>query len=735
MSFVAELRRRKVFRVAAAYLVVGWLITEVMTTILPELGAPEWATRAVILIFAFGFIPAVVLSWFYEITAEGIKRDADVDRENPENRRTARKLDQATIATAVALIIIVGLFSARYTADDSPAIDLAVADTSVAVLPFVNMSGDKDNEYFSDGLTETLLHMLAQIPDLKVAARTSSFAFREQNRSIREIARALEVAHVLEGSVQRAGDRVRITAQLIRASDGFHIWSEVYDRTLDDIFAIQDEIATKVGNSLTASLLGEERASYVASVATADPDAYDLYLQARKAHATYSYGGLREAEDLLKGALLIDPDFTDAKTELATSYVHQLETGLMDQETAIAEIIAISDQALADDPDDPVARATSIYAKALTLATQGDQNAMPDLANELEAIVARAPGEMEPRVLLVRAYTSLKRDTDSIPVLEGGLSLDPYNPALHYELGTAYLRLKRWEDARAALERSLELEPAQPNAYTNLGIVALHSGDGVGFASHFVKAVAIDPKDHELPGMLAMFLYQLGLVEIGDAFRARVTALAPTSVIAYQLDLARARAMDDTEASVAAARRAVTADIEDRRFAFGGAVQYLIRTAVREGRAEEEFAWLEAQHPGMFDVDKPQVPMKLRNVQGVAFDGWIETLPRTELLRRLDVMLAYAADFGVDPMENPNSHISILVMRGQIDEAIEVALEELFAESVAMNLYWRDTLLQPHYAELVADERVQDALSRWEEEEAVLSGSVESYFADMHAAR
>lgn len=735
MSFVAELRRRNVFRVAAAYLVVGWLITEVMTTILPELGAPVWATRAVILIFAFGFIPAVVLSWFYEITAEGIKRDADVDRENPENHRTARKLDQATIATAIALIIIVGLFSARYTADDPPAIDLAVADTSVAVLPFVNMSDDKDNEYFSDGLTETLLHMLAQIPDLKVAARTSSFAFRGQNRSIQEIARALEVANVLEGSVQRAGDRVRITAQLIRASDGFHIWSEVYDRTLDDIFAIQDEIATKVGNSLTASLLGEERASYVASVATADPDAYDLYLQARKARATYSYGGLREAEDLLKGALLIDPDFTDAKTELATSYVHQLETGLMDQETAIAEIIAISDQALADDPDDPVARATSIYAKALTLATQGDQNAMPDLVNELEAIVARAPAEMEPRVLLVRAYTSLKRDTDSIPVLEGGLSLDPYNPALHYELGTAYLRLKRWEDARAALERSLELEPAQPNAYTNLGIVALQSGDGVGFASHFVKAVAIDPKDHELPGVLAMFLYQLGLVEIGDAFRARVTALAPTSIIAYQLDLARARAMDDTEASVAAARRAVTADIEDRRFAFGGAVQYLIRTAVREGRAEEEFAWLEAQHPGMFDVDATQVPMKLRNVQGVAFDGWIETLPRTELLRRLDVMLAYAEDFGVDPTENPNSHISILVMRGQIDEAIEVALEELFAESVAMNLYWRDTLLQPHYAELVADERVQDALSRWEEEEAVLSGSVQSYFADMHAAR
>ena len=225
MSFVTELRRRNVFRVAAAYLVVGWLVTEVLTNVLPELGAPEWASRAVILIFAFGFIPAVILSWFYEITADGIQRDEDVDRDHPDNRRVVRRVEKVTIATAVALIIIVGLFSARYTGDDSTEFNVAPLANSVAVLPFVNMSGDEDNEYFSDGLTETLLHMLAQIPDLKVAARTSSFAFKDRNESVQEIARALEVGHVLEGSVQRAGDRVRITAQLIRASDGFHVWA------------------------------------------------------------------------------------------------------------------------------------------------------------------------------------------------------------------------------------------------------------------------------------------------------------------------------------------------------------------------------------------------------------------------------------------------------------------------------------------------------------------------------
>jgi TolB-like protein len=373
MSLVVELRRRNVFRVAAAYLVVGWLLTEVLTTILPTLGAAEWASRAVILTFAFGFIPAVVLSWFYEITPEGIKRDHEVDHDHHEIQRV-NKLDKATIGTAIALIVVIGLFSARYTADESTDVNVAISDTSVAVLPFVNMSDDKDNEYFSDGLTETLLHMLTQIPDLKVAARTSSFAFKGQSLSIQDIARALEVAHVLEGSVQRAGDRVRVTAQLIRASDGFHVWSQVYDRTLDDIFEIQDEIAGEVGHALSKSLLGTENESLFAGIATTDADAYDLYLQARKERATYSYGGLQAAEDLLKGALLIDPDFTDAKTELAASYIHQWETGLMDEPTALGEIIAITDQVLADDPDEPVAKAASLFAKALSLAREHRRN-------------------------------------------------------------------------------------------------------------------------------------------------------------------------------------------------------------------------------------------------------------------------------------------------------------------------------------------------------------------------
>ena len=734
MSLIAELRRRNVFRVAAAYLVVGWLLTEVLTTILPTLGAPEWAARAVILIFAFGFIPAVVLSWFFEITPDGIKRDHEVDHGDADTRHRVRKIDQVTIAAAIMLIIIVGLFSARYTSDDPSPIDLGISATSIAVLPFENMSGDKDNEYFSDGLTETILHMLAQVPDLKVAARTSSFAFKGQSKTIQEIATALEVGHVLEGSVQHAGDQIRVTAQLIRASDGIHVWSKNFDREFTDVFAIQDEIATQVGTALSASLLGTETETQLAGIATEDLDAYELYLRARKERATFSYGGLLAAEKLLKGALLIDPDFIEAKTELANSYVHQAETGLMDHESANAEIIAITDQVLAVQPDDPVANALSIYAKAMSLVAMGDASAMTDLATELEAIVRDNPTSYEPRTLLVRAYTALQQNEKCLPVLEAALSLDKYNPALHYELGTAYIRLERWGEAKAALEKSLELEPMQPNAYTYLGTIAMQSGDYGTMVKHQLNAISVDPEDHELPGMISLFLYEFGLVDIADDFRNQVLTLAPTSTVAYQIELARAKAIGDTEGSVEAARRAVEDDIDDRRYSFGGAIQHLVRTAVKTDRVEEELAWLDQQQPGIFDVDATDTRPKYRGLQGLAFDGWVQVLPQDEVVRRLDVLIARARSMDVDAKDKPTNHVGILVLQGEIEEAIEVALTEFFTQPVALNPYWRDMLLQPHYAEVVADPRVQEAMHRWEIEEAELRASVESYFSDLHAA-
>ncbi len=734
MSLVAELKRRSVFRVAAAYLLVGWLLTEILTTILPTLGAPAWAVRAVILIFAFGFIPAVIFSWFYELTPDGIKRDHEVDHDEAQTGAAGKRLNYITVAGVIALIVFVGLFSARQTGDDTAPSQVAASDASVAVLPFVNMSNDKDNEYFSDGLTETLLHMLAQIPDLKVAARTSSFAFRGQNKSIKEIAAALDVAHVLEGSVQRVGDRVRITAQLIRASDGFHVWSSNFDRTLDDIFGIQDEIAEKVGYALSESLLGAKGGGQLAGVATTDPDAYDLYLQARKERATNSFGGLRAAEDLLKGALLIDPDFLDAKTELATSYIHQLETGLMDASDAYAQIIAITDQVLEVRPDDAVARAAQIFSNTAMRVSEGDTDGLLDTVGQLEEIVAAAPDEVQPRILLVRSYTGLQRFDEAVPVLEDALQRDPFNPQLHYELGTAYMRLERWDEARASLEKALEIEPAQPNAYTNLAALSLRSGDGVGYVEQFIKALEVDPKDHELPGILAVFLYQLELIEEGDDLRDRVLTLAPTSEVAYRIELLRAMGVGDEEAGIASARRAIEDDIEERRFAYGGAVQYLLRAAVRRGTVDKEVAYLDEHAPGIFEIDAAAVPQKYRLAQRVAVDAWFASLPREEVLRRIDVMLEIFESMGIDPTADPDIQMNVLAMRGEIEAAIEVALERVFVRSVATNLGWRETYAQLQYAEMVEDPRIQAAMQRWEDEEVALRGQVQAYLADLQAA-
>jgi TolB-like protein/tetratricopeptide (TPR) repeat protein len=734
MSLVDELRRRNVFRVAAAYLVVGWLLTEVLTTLLPTLGAPDWASRAVILIFALGFIPAVIFSWFYELTPDGIKRDEEVIRdESGRLRASSRKLEYLTVTGVVILIVFVGLFSARQTGDDTAPLDLVVGEASVAVLPFANMSDDKGNEYFSDGLTETLLHMLAQVPDLKVAARTSSFAFKDQNVNVQEIAAALGVANILEGSVQRSGDRVRITAQLVRASDGFHIWSEVYDRTVNDIFDTQDEIARKVGFALTQSLLGPEDAQ-VAGVTTADPDAYDLYLQARKARLTYSYAGLKAAEDLLKGALLIDPDFLDAKIELAASYIQQYETGLIDTGEAINEVLVIIEQVLEARPDDRVAEALKVYASAMSEMIAGDFQALPLAATRLEEIVAEVPNELQPRLLLVRTYTSLQQNEKAIPVLENALATDPYNPQILYEIGTTHFYLENWDEAQEALLKSLEIEPRQPNGYNFLARIGLQRGDGVDYVSNVFKALEVDPEDHELPGALAVFLYELGLIEQGDDLRRRVITLAPTSVVAYQLDLVRAIAVGDAVAAEAAARRAIVDNIEERRNSWAGAVQYLVLQAIENGTSEAELTWLEEQVPGIFDLESESVPHRNRLAQGIAINAWYASLPRNEALERLDYLLAMMESNGFEPMKNPAMAANVHAMRGEIAAAVELVLEYIGSESVASNLNWREAAGLPQFADVMRDPRVQEEIARWEAEESGLREDVRTFLEDLQSA-
>jgi len=258
MSFLAELRRRNVIRMAGLYLVGAWLITQVSSTVLPMFDAPAWLPRSIVILLAIGFVPALVFAWIFELTPQGLKRDAEVKPEESIAPQTGRRMDRMIIAVLICALVYFA-FDKFVLAPRREVADVAVASAaasaaasatkkSIAVLPFVNMSGDARNDYFSDGITEEILNALAQIPDLKVAARTSAFAFKGKDQDLRKVGEILDVASVLEGSVQRAGDDVRITAQLIDTHTGFHLWSEKDDRKLANIFAVEDEISKSIAD-------------------------------------------------------------------------------------------------------------------------------------------------------------------------------------------------------------------------------------------------------------------------------------------------------------------------------------------------------------------------------------------------------------------------------------------------------------------------------------------------------
>ncbi len=287
MSFFRELKRRNVFRVAVAYAVVGWLLVEVASVLFPTFEAPAWVMKVFATVIILGFPLAMFFAWAYEITPEGLKKEKDIDRSQSITTRTGRKIDYMIIG--LLSVAVVFFASTHQWSGEGESTDktetgetAAVAEQSIAVLPFVNMSDDPANEYFSDGIAEELLNVLVRVEGLRVASRTSSFSFKGKGISIPNIARELNVNHVLEGSVRKAGNTVRITAQLIDVRTDSHLWSATYDRELEDIFAIQDEIAGHIVQALKIALgAGEQESMAHVQKPTENLEAYELYLRGR----------------------------------------------------------------------------------------------------------------------------------------------------------------------------------------------------------------------------------------------------------------------------------------------------------------------------------------------------------------------------------------------------------------------------------------------------------------------
>jgi TolB-like protein/Flp pilus assembly protein TadD len=527
--FFAELRRRRVPRVIAMYGAVAFGVIEAADLVFPRLALPDWSVTLVVALALLGLPVAAALAWAFELTPEGMRLTAEATPDELTDMLAAPAHHQwgaVLLGLAGFVVLLAGAwFVGRQTAPGAGRADTGPAPASIAVLPFVNMSSDPEQEYFSDGLSEELLNLLSRIPELRVAARTSSFAFKGGSLEIPEIAARLGVAHVLEGSVRKSGNEVRITAQLIEGEDGYHVWSRSWDRTLEDVFAVQDEIAADVADQLEVTLLGRAPA-----VRVTDPAAWELFLEARE----LSHEGAREALErsnrLLRRAIEIDSAYAPAWSQLAYNYTMQAGVGLRLPAEGVALARAAVERALAADPDYAPAHAT------LARIADNFDGDLATAARHLQRALELAPND--PMILMGASIlaSDLGRPDPAITLLEHAAVLDPVNPRVQANLGLAYRSAGRPDEAIARLQTAIQLSPEAFVQRFLLGL-ALLDANRPGAA---LEAVEAEPEEGWRLLGIAIATHALGRAEESDsAIAALVERHARTAAynIAYTFAL------------------------------------------------------------------------------------------------------------------------------------------------------------------------------------------------------
>lgn len=475
MNFFEELKRRNVFRVGIAYVVLGWVVLQGADFLLDLTGAPEWIIRVFAIAGLVGLPFALFFAWAFELTPEGVKREEDVDRSASVTPQTGHKLN---VFIAVMLFVALGFFVwDRFSGRTEPVAvasgDLAVErpadrtqprnestaselEKSIAVLPFVNMSNDPEQEYFSDGISEEILNVLTYIPDLKVAARTSSFQFKGQNQDIADIGRRLQVGLLLEGSVRKAGDQIRVTAQLIQVEDGFHVWSRTFDRRLEDVFAIQDEIAQAIADELRATFTSDS----VIVVTPVDIKAYELFLKGRGLIAQRTEKSILAGIDFLSDALEIAPDYAPAMAAVSVGYAvlpwfsYSIPVG-----TARETARGWAEKALAIEPDN--VEALSVLGM---VSYQTDFN-WKEGGRLLERAVRIAPGNVTANNFL-GDFLERTGDLERSLVFETrAAELDPLGVVQWMDMANIHLLLGRYDEALDYTRRVQKLDPGFFSAF------------------------------------------------------------------------------------------------------------------------------------------------------------------------------------------------------------------------------------------------------------------------------
>jgi TolB-like protein/tetratricopeptide (TPR) repeat protein len=451
-SFFGELKRRNVYKVAVAYAIVGWLLVQIATQVFPFLEIPTWVVRSVIALVAIGFPIALVIAWAFEATPEGIKRTEDVD---PSAARGSKKHAWIYITVIGAAFSIGLFFVGRYSArNPAGAARTELPAKSIAVLPFVNMSADKTDEYLSDGVSEELITALSKITGLQVKARTSSFAFKGKNEDIQKIGELLHVSHLLEGSVAKAGNKLRITAQLIQASDGNHLWSDTYDREMQDIFAVRSEVAQQVAGTLRVRLLGEDK-KLLDKKPTENLKAFQYYMQGVASMQRRTSADLLTAVRYYEKALEEDPKYALAYAGLADAYANSGYYGAIAPIEGRRKAEEAARHALALDENLAEAHA------ALGLVYIGFTPSQFSLGErELRRASELSPSLSLTPYVLGLSYVRQGRLDEALPQFMKARELDPLSSIIARAVVIPYYFKRDYARAFALLRQANELGPA-----------------------------------------------------------------------------------------------------------------------------------------------------------------------------------------------------------------------------------------------------------------------------------
>jgi TolB-like protein len=707
MSLFDELKRRNVFRVGFAYAVASWLLLQIADVILNNIEAPGWVFQAILLALGLGLPLALIFAWAFEMTPEGIKREKEVDRSQSITQTTGRKLDR--------IIIVVLVIALAYFAYDELVIenrqesseqvagtlgsDAAVSDagqasmnsTSIAVLPFVDMSPEGDQEYFSDGISEEILNALAGVKELKVAGRTSSFSFKGKNEDLRAIGDTLGVEHILEGSVRKAGNTLRITAQLIKVDDGFHMWSATYDRELNDVFAIQDEISAAILDQLKMTLISHSDEPVIATP-RGNVESYSLYLAAKQNIYQREAATIANAITQLDEALRIDPDFAPALAQRAIAglLASDVIDDMMPGEAHLAEMKSLIDRALSLDAN----LAEGYEALGLYHFDLGEYQRSIDVLNRALEI---NPSSLDARNWMKNSLMAQDKYVEAAEITRQLIELDPlYRPGV-FSMYRFYAVTGDWQNMKELLDRTRIYLPDEEMTRVFEIINAAGLGqyaDAIRLALNYIEV----HNDGEFRGPY-MLVYANVLPQVGD----------------WQTMVEKGFAFHKSEGLRRLGQYEEALHLIENNIRRSDRASVMIQLLTEQQKYRELTDWMEREWP---DLDEFEDEYFLTNAYGPrdlvdlawAYQQLGNSEKYGEMISRADAVNDRLLSIGAGHPEFLHRRAYLELVRGDVELALDF-LEQ--ADAKNWTTPYRLSTVKPAYVALDGNPRYEALLAKW----------------------